>query len=263
MERKPRRRLPGIATEAHFWQSPLGVPAQGAVKEEIAPLVEEAFLEALGDAAWSMFGEHWKKRKAAFAEMDRSAPDGLAALARFCTGHFLKRLPKDGITQTALWDEFLLYMVRLNHDYQDDGAFADYLKDRIGIPGWQNFLRRALAELDAKENPELRQRFIFCTFWDVFPLPLRYWADAASAELLASTGPATNLDKVRNTRRQLGLRRRLPIIVKRYVRLPATQAAGVGRLHIEINEAAAKHHRLSATVEAFLKFLKEPNREKS
>jgi hypothetical protein len=76
------------------------------MKEEIAPLVGEAFLEVLGDLAWRMFGEHWMKHKAVCVDLKKMEPHGLAALARYCTGHLLKRLPKDRITQTLFGTGF-------------------------------------------------------------------------------------------------------------------------------------------------------------
>ena len=263
MKRGKQRRLLGRVPEPHFWQSSLGIPPQGATRDEIAPLVEDAFLETLGDLAWSMFGEHWTAHKAACEELKKLEPDGLAALARFCAGHFLKRLPKDGITQSQLWDEFQLYVARMNHAYQDEGALADYLKDRIGKPGWQDFQRRLVQTLDAKESPEFRHRFIFCAFWDVFPLPLRFWADAAAAELLTSAGLKTNLDKVRNFRKEFRLRPGSPAIMKHYECFPPRKPGEEGRLAFGIDERAAGQHGLTATLRAYRKFAKLPDASKS
>lgn len=241
-----------------FWQRSFGIPAGGVNRNEFEPILESIFVHSLGEVAWESLGAHWSANKKAFQEMDEHSPDGIEALARFCTRHFLRQLPAEGITQTVFWDAFMLYHLQTDHGLaNDDETFRDYLRERIMKPDWLEFLKRFTKALDGNEKPELRFRVQLCFSWDLFPMPLRYWADSAIVDLFSSSYIAANLDRVRNTRRELGLRRRDPIIVREYRRKPGS-SSNKSTISIKIDDEAAARTGMRKTLKAFLQFLKAP-----
>ena len=185
-------------------------------------------------------------------------PDGCDALVRFLAKQFLKRMPDTGITQEKFWDDFCIFNLRACHDYQMDDWFKAYLRFRADLPQLLPFLRRVVQAADAKETPELANRMVFCIFWDLFILPMCYWSDDAAAGLLCESGQPFNLDKVRNTRHELGLKQTRPVIVKKFKSLPSTAPGEPVQIEVEIDDSAAKHAGVSAMLQALLVFLKAP-----
>lgn len=244
-----------VEHEPFFWQEPLGIPAGGVTLSEFEPLLEEIFIRGWASWAWGLLGKHWLANKRAFKEMDEQPPDGLEALARFCARHFRKQLPREGITDTVFWDEFMLFHLRAYHSLvEDDETLRAYVSDRVCQPGWPAFLQRFVKILNSKENPNLFVRVQFCLFWDLFPMPLRYWADSAVVQLFASIGQACNLDQIRNLRRELGLHRVGRPIVTQYLVKPR-MAAGKSSIEITMDDEAALKNGQAAMLKAFVRYL--------
>ena len=248
--------LLAVEYEPRFWQEPLGIPSGGVTRTEFEPLLEELFIRGWASWAWSILGKHWLADKRAFKEMDEQPPDGLEALARFCARHFRKQLPREGITQTVFWDEFMFFYLRAHHRLvEDDETLRAYVVDRICQTGWPEFLQRFVKILNSKESPNLFVRVQLCVFWDLFPMPLRYWADSAVVQLFAYTGRACNLDQIRNLRRELGLRRVGRPIVTHYLVKPRN-AADKSSVEIRMDDEAARKNGQAAMLKAFVRYLK-------
>jgi hypothetical protein len=203
-------------------------------------------------------GEHWTENQPAFKELMRLQPDGCEALARFFAKHFMKLMPDAGITQEKFWDDFCIFNLGASHDYQEDDWFKAYVRFRADMPQLLPFLRRVVKAADVKEAPGLADRMVFCIFWDLFILPMRYWSDDAAAGLLCESGQSFNLDKVRNTRRELGLRHERPVIVKKFKSLPSAAQEAPVQIEVEIDDSAVKRAGVSAMLQSLLVFLKAP-----
>lgn len=248
-------------TVLHYWEEPMGMPPEGVARETLTPPLETAFIRELGPRAWRLMGKHWQANKRAFVELDKLPPDGMEAMARFYSRHLLKHLPESGVTQEVFWDEYMLCMLREDHQHlEQDETLTAYLQSRIGKPGWERFLKRFVQTLDGKESPEFAQRFLFCMLWDLYPMPLRFWADSAAADFLSGVSSGFNLDKIRNTRRELGLKRDAATIVLSFSRRPTPTPGEIGFARVEIDETAAAKCGLSAMVPAFVEYLKGDGR---
>jgi len=94
----------------------------------------------------------------------------------------------------------------------------------------------------------------------VRPLRRAIWSrlDDAAAGLLCESGQSFNFDKVRNTRRELGLKQARPVIVKKFKSLPSAAPGALVQIEVELNDLAAKHAGVSAMLHALLVFLKAP-----
>lgn len=244
--------------DSYPWQRQSNFPKNGANRRELIPFVEEAYLQAIAAQAWQTMRMEWEKNPPACKELARLPPDGCEALARYLAKHFTKRMPDAGITQEKFWDDSCIFNLRASHDYQEDDWFKAYLRFRADALQPIPFLRRVVMAADAKETPEVADRMLFCIFWDLFVLPMRYWSDDASAGLLCESGQSFNLDKVRNTRRELGLKRAWPVIVKKFKRLASTAPGASEQIEVKIDDLAAKRARMSGTLQSLLVFLKAP-----
>jgi hypothetical protein len=98
---------------------------------------------------------------------------------------------------------------------------------------------------------------MFCSLWDLYPMPLRFWADTATVDLLSTRKSGCNRDKVRNLRRELGLGRTAPIIVRSFKRIELTATGGSSRRCAELDDCAAERAGFSAMFQAFLRTLNE------
>jgi hypothetical protein len=129
---------------------------------------------------------------------------------------------------------------------------------RAGTPQLLPFLRRMIQNWVAKEKPELGDRMVFCIYWDFFIVPIRFWTDDAVAGLLSTSGLVFNLDKVRNMRRELGLKPARPAVVRQFKSLPGTDLGEPAQIFVELDDDAASRAGLSAMLQALLVFLKCP-----
>jgi hypothetical protein len=170
----------------------------------------------------------------------------------------MKQMPDAGITPEKFWDNFCIFNLRACHDYEEDEWFKAYLRFRADLPQPIPFLRRVAQAAGAKESPGLGDRMLFCIFWDLFILPMRYWSDDAAVGLLCKSGLSFNLDKVRNTRRELGLRPARPVIVKKFKSLPSAVPGAPVKIEVQIDDSEAKHAGVSAMLQALLVILKAP-----
>jgi|ERR1017187_4603761 hypothetical protein len=246
------------AKKTYPWELQAGFPVGGFAQHELGPLVEVSYQQALTGHAWTVMGEHWTENQPAFKELVRLQPEGCEALAGLLAKHFMKQMPDAGITPKEFWDDFCIFNLRACHDYEEDEWFKAYLRFRADLPQLLPFLRRVVKAADAKETPGLGDRMVFCIFWDLFILPMRFWSDDAAAGLLCESGQTFNLDKVRNTRRELGLKQTRPVIVKRFKSLPPAAPGAPVQIQVEIDDSAAKHAGVSAMLQALLVFLKAP-----
>lgn len=235
----------------------MGFPPGGAERDTLRIPLESAYIRELGRRAWRAMGKHWEANKSAFTVLDKLPPEGMEAMTRYFTRHLLKHLPESGVTEQVFWDEYMLHMLRMDHQHlEQDETLPLYLQSRIGKPGWEHFLKRFVRILDGKESPEFTQPFLFCMLWDLYPMPLRFWADTATVNLFSGFGGGYNLDKIRNMRRELGLKRNAVTIVKSFLRKEPARAGEKGRLTIEIDEVAAKKCGFAVFVPAFVDYLK-------
>jgi hypothetical protein len=256
---KKTNRFGASMAETYPWQQQWGLSGKGVSRGEIAPLVEEAFFQAITAHAWQTMGPEWEKNPPALKELNSSTPGGCEALARYLAKHFLKCLPNAGITQEKFWEDFCVFNLRAFHDYQEDDWFKAYVQFRARLPQLLPFLRRTVQASEAKETPEVGDRMLFCIFWDLFILPVRYWSDDATAELLCKSGQCFNLDKVRNTRRELGLKRARPVIVKKFKPTSSIAPGMPEQIEVELDDSVAKNAGVSAMLQALLVFLKGPS----
>ena len=240
------------------WEQKAGFPGGGFALHELGPIVEVSYRQAFTGHAWTVMGEHWPENQPTFKELTRLPSDGCDALACFLAKHFMKQMPDAGITQEQFWDDFCIFNLRACHDYEKDEWFKAYLRFRADRPQPIPFLRRVAQAAEAKESPGLADRMVFCIFWDLFILPMRYWSDDAAAGLLCESGQAFNLDKVRNTRRELGLKQARPAIIKKFKSLPSATPEASVQIEVEIDDSAAKHAGVSAMLQSLLVFLKAP-----
>lgn len=245
------------------WEEQIGFPAEGVDKHRLAPLVHEACVNAIAVHAWTVMGDHWSSNQPALAELSRLQPDGCEAMARFLAKHFIRNIPQTGITEAKFWEDFCIFNLRASHNYQQDDWFKAYIQFRAARPELLPFLRRVVQACENKENPGLGDRMVFCMYWDLFILPLRYWSDQAAAELLRVSGAGFNLDKVRNTRRELGLKRVRPIVVKRFQSRPSIVRDRPEQIDVQLDDDAAKRAGLSAMLQALVAFLKGSGSAKS
>lgn len=246
-----------MMTVLHYWEEPWGMPPGGVARETLQPPLEQAFLQELGKRSWRLLGKHWLANKSAFAEVNKLTPDGTAAMARFYARQLLKRLPETVATEQIFWDEYMLNLLGMDAQEreQDETAIA-YLKTRMGKPGWEDFLKRAAKVLNGKANSESVHLSLYGLLWDLYPMPLRFWADSAAADFLSGVSNGFNLDKVRNTRRELGLVRNSPTIVLSFRRRPAPTPGEIGFARVKFDDVAAKKCGLSAMLSAFCEYLK-------
>jgi hypothetical protein len=240
------------------WRKKIGFPEDGVTRRDLAPILLQAFGNVIYEFGWEIMGPQWKKHPAARKEFGLIPPEACFALANFLSNHFLNKMPEERITKKVFWEDFSILVLRFGHNYHTDHWFKDYVKFRADNPEFLPFLCRVAQTAKAKESPAIGDRMIFCVFWDQFLLPLRFWSDDAAVEFLNGAGLCFNLDKVRNTRHELGLKPVRPAVVKSYKQLPSAESSVQGKITVEINYAAAKHARASAMVKAFLDFLKAP-----
>ncbi len=255
---KKTHSTPDYTEKTYPWELQAGFPSGGFALHELGPLVEVSYQQALTGHAWTVMGEHWTENQPAFKELVRLQPEGCNAMARFTAKHFLRSIPLTGITAEKFWENFCIFNLRASHSYQGDDWFKAYLRFRADLPQPLPFLRRVVKAADAKETPGLGDRMVFCIFWDLFILPMRFWSDDAAAGLLCESGQTFNLDKVRNTRRELGLKQTRPVIVKAFKSLPSAAPGAPVQIQVEIDDLAAKHAGVSAMLQALLVFLKTP-----